>query len=137
MIRWALGLFGLLLSALPASAGWWEPLPVCGSSEVLYKISAIAVWAEHNTWHRGWWISGISNVGEFALNPDRSHVPRRYCRATAWLSDGRRADLIYVIEAGQGFVGIGWNVEYCLPAYDRWRVYDAWCRAIRPNAYNE
>ena len=62
-------------------------------------------------------------------------VHRRYCRATAQLSDGRRTALIYVIEAGQGFAGVGWNVEYCLPAYDPWRVYDAWCHAIEPNPY--
>jgi len=136
MNRWTLGLIALLLSALPASAGWWSThwpsLPVCGDSEVLYRISSVASWAEHSTWHRGWIIHGISNAGETAYDPSRSHIHRRYCRATAWLSDGRRTELVYVIEAGQGFAGIGWNVEYCLPAYDPWRVYDAWCRAIEP-----
>jgi hypothetical protein len=136
MIRWAFGLFALLVSALPASAGlwnWWDALPPCGKSEVLYRISERAAWAEHYTWHRGWIIRAISNVGETALDPTRSKVHRRYCRATAWLSDGRRTPLVYVIEAGQGFASIGWNVEFCLPAYDPWRVYDAWCHAIEPN----
>ena len=136
MIRWALGLAALFVSTLPAAAGWWnwwDALPPCGNSEVLHRISERAAWAERYTWHRGWIIHGISNVGETALDPTRSHVHRRYCRGTAWLSDGRRAALVYVIEAGQGFAGVGWNVEFCLPAYDPWRVYDAWCKAIEPN----
>ena len=136
MSRWALALITIVLSTLPASAGWWSrywpSLPVCSDSEVLYKISAVAAWAERNTWHRGWYIRGIADAGETALNPTPSHIHRRYCRATAWLSDGRHTALIYVIEAGQGFAGVGWNVEYCLPAYDPWRVYDAWCHAIEP-----
>ena len=136
MNRWALGLIAILLSTLPASAGWWSKywpsLPVCSDSEVLYKISVVAAWAERNTWHRGWYIRGIADAGETALNPTPSHIHRRYCRATAWLSDGRRKALVYVVEAGQGFAGVGWNVEYCLPAYDPWRVYDAWCHAIEP-----
>ena len=138
MIRWALGLTALLLLALPASAGWagwWEWLPPCANSDVLGQISERAAWAEHSTWHRGWVIAKISNVGETALDPTRSHVHRRYCRGTAWLSDGRREALVYMIEAGQGFVGVGWRVEYCLAAYDPWRVYDAWCHAIEPYLY--
>ena len=43
--------------------------------------------AEHNTWHRGWAIARISQVGETALNPGPSHIHRRYCRGTAWLSN--------------------------------------------------
>jgi hypothetical protein len=138
MIRWALGLFVLLISALPASAGWggwWQSLPPCGNSDVLYRISERAAWAEHNTWHRGWVIASISHVGETALNPGPSHIHRRYCRGTAWLSNGQRLELVYVIEAGQGFASIGWNVEFCLPTYDPWRIYDAWCRSIRPDPY--
>ena len=138
MIRWALGLIVLVFSALPASAGWWQlwpSLPRCGDSEVLYKIASTAAWAEYHTWHRGWVISNISQIGEMARNPGPSHIHRRYCRGTAWLSDGKGSELVYVIEAGQGFASIGWNVEFCLPAYDPWRIYDAWCRSIRPDPY--
>jgi hypothetical protein len=139
MIRWAVGAVCLLASALPASAGFWSwwnsgwpALPRCGDSAVLYRIATIAGWAERNTWHRGWVIRSISNNVETALDPTHSHVHRRYCDGTAWLSDGRSSEVVYVIEEGMGFASMEWNVEYCLPAYDRWRVYDAWCKAIRP-----
>ncbi len=62
----------------------------------------------------------------------KSLIDRRYCSATAWLSNGRQSEVVYLIEASQGFASIGWNVESCLPGYDRWRVHDAWCRSIRP-----
>lgn len=138
MIRWALGVFVLLASALPSSANSWNYwnwstwLPLCSNGAVLAHIEEHAAWAERHTWHRGWVIHGISNVGQTALDPGPSHIDRRYCRGTAWLSNGRKSELVYVIEAGQGFASMGWNVEFCLPAYDPWRVYDSWCRAIQP-----
>jgi len=136
MLRWAFGLIVLLVSALPASAGWdgwwWQRLPACGDHGVLHVMAEQAAWAEHNTWHRGWVVSNITNTGETALDPGPSKVHRRYCRGTAWLSNGRRTDLVYLIEADLGFVSIGWKVEFCMPAYDPWRIGDEWCRAIRP-----
>ena len=134
MIRWALGVFVLIVTALPASAGWgwYKPLPNCGDAGVLAYIETEAAWAEHNTWHRGWVIHSISHTGETALDPGPSKIHRRYCRGIAYLSNGRASELVYVIEAGQGFASIGWNAEFCLPAYDPWRVYDSWCRSIRP-----
>ena len=134
MMRWTLGLFVLLVSAFPASANWdwWKPLPNCGDAGVLNYIATEAAWAERHTWHRGWVIHSISHIGETALNPGPSKIHRRYCRGTAYLSNGSASELVYVIEAGQGFASIGWNAEFCLPAYDPWRVYDSWCRSIRP-----
>lgn len=144
MMRWALGLIVLLVSAFPAGAGNWWPhfsdpyglwhpiLPACGDTRVLSYISTEAAWAEHHTWHRGWVIHSISRIGETALDPGPSKVHRRYCYGTAYLSDGRTTSVVYVIEAGQGFSSMGFNAEYCMPAYDPWRIADSWCRAIRP-----
>ena len=77
MIPWALGLLVLLVSELPASANsyWnWETwLPVCGNAAILTHIEEHAAWAEHHTWHRGWVIHSISNVGQLARDPGPSH----------------------------------------------------------------
>ena len=73
---------------------------------------------------------GISQDAVKANGP--SWIDRRYCTATAWLSNGKSSEVVYLIEATQGFASIGWNVQSCLPGYDRWRIYDAWCRSIRP-----
>ncbi|WP_265515529.1 hypothetical protein [Nitratireductor luteus] len=60
-----------------------------------------------------------------------SPIERRYCRATARLSDGRDRNIWYVIEYGQGFASIGDNVEFCLSGFDRWKVYNGSCRVLR------
>ncbi|PTW53215.1 hypothetical protein C8N35_11731 [Breoghania corrubedonensis] len=60
-----------------------------------------------------------------------SPVNRRYCRARAYLSNGHQYPVYYMIEEHGGFVGLSWNVEACLPGYDRWHVYDGNCRVVR------
>lgn len=60
-----------------------------------------------------------------------SPIARRYCQATARLSDGRDRSIWYVIEYGQGFASIGDNVEFCLLGFDRWNIYDGSCRVLR------
>jgi hypothetical protein len=59
-----------------------------------------------------------------------SPIARRYCGATAVLSDGRKRDVWYLIEDGMGFVGIGDNVEFCVSGFDRWMVYNGRCRVL-------
>ena len=58
-------------------------------------------------------------------------IARRYCGATAELSDGRRRTVWYLIEDGMGFVGLGDGVEFCVSGFDRWMVYNGRCRVLR------
>ena len=58
-------------------------------------------------------------------------IARRYCGATAALSDGSDRTIWYLIEDGMGFVGIGDNVEFCVSGFDRWFVYNGHCRILR------
>jgi hypothetical protein len=66
------------------------------------------------------------------LPADEDHpIARRYCEATAVLSNGRRHQVFYLIESGMGFAGIGGtNVEFCVNGFDRWKVYDGRCRVL-------
>jgi hypothetical protein len=136
MIRIALGVFALIFLASSASANpsWWRgSLPDCASPSVLAKVRAKVAYGAPRVlgYHLG--IEQFDGIGETALKEyGESLIDRRYCSATAWLSNGERSEVVYLIEATQGFASIGWNVESCLPGYDRWRVYDAWCRSIRP-----
>ena len=132
MMRWAVGAGLLLLSSIPAWA-WQSSLPGCESGAVIGRIVARSTWADRHTWHTGVMVGGVSRIRETALRDmGPSHIARRYCSGVARLANGRTSELVYVIEAGQGFASIGWNVEFCLPPYDPYRVYDAWCEAIRP-----
>jgi capsid protein len=59
-------------------------------------------------------------------------IPRRYCGATAQLSDGRAREVWYLIEGGMGFATLhGDNVEFCVSGFDRWHVYNGRCRVLR------
>lgn len=78
-------------------------------------------------------ISAFDNIAEhryLPAIPDRP-IARRYCNASVWLSDGNRRHIWYLIESGQGFAGIGDNVEFCVDGFDRWNVYDGHCRVLR------
>jgi capsid protein len=60
-----------------------------------------------------------------------AQIERTYCKATAVLSDGQNRSVWYMVEEGQGFAGVGKNVEFCVDGFDRWAVYDAKCRVLR------
>ena len=80
-------------------------------------------------------IADFHTIRETLYRPqvrDERPIDRRYCHATAELSDGRSRDVWYVIERPAGFAGIGGNVEFCVSGFDRWNVYDGRCRVLRP-----
>lgn len=58
-------------------------------------------------------------------------IARRYCGATALLSDGRKREVWYLIEDRMGFAGVGDGVEFCVSGFDRWKVYNGRCRVLR------
>jgi hypothetical protein len=66
------------------------------------------------------------------LPADEDHpIARRYCEATAVMSNGRRHQIFYLIESGMGFAGVGGtNLEFCVNGFDRWKVYDGRCRVL-------
>lgn len=90
-------------------------------------------YADRHTYHWGVRLDSVSDIYEL---PDqivsKSLINRRYCHGTAWLSDGRKSEVVYVVESRQGFASLTFRVQSCLPAYDPWHVYDGWCRSIRP-----
>jgi hypothetical protein len=120
--------------AAPAEAFWSRGrTPPCDSPQVIASIKQKFSYADRRTFHWGVAIAQVSDIYE---SPEVIHnhslIKRRFCRGTAWLSDGRRSEVVYLIESKQGFASITWRVESCLPEYDPWHVYGSWCRSIRP-----
>ena len=78
-------------------------------------------------------ITDFQRIHEHRYLPAMEDRPigRRYCGATVVLSDGQDRDIWYLIEEGQGFAGIGNNVEFCVSGFDRWYVYNGRCRVLR------
>lgn len=58
-------------------------------------------------------------------------IGRTYCGAQVILSDGDARKIWYLIEEGQGYAGIGDNVEFCVSGFDRWYVYNGRCRVLQ------
>ena len=78
-------------------------------------------------------IANIDDIRETKVNVNGpSLIPRRYCHATAYAFQRPALRVVYLIEFQAGFASIHWGVQSCLPGYDPYRVYGAWCRSIRP-----
>lgn len=109
-------------------------LPTCDEPAVIARVAEKFAYYDAHVIQSGVSITGIDGQHEVALKAGGpSLVDRRYCGATAWLTDGRKSEVVYLIEGPKlGTFSIGWHVESCLPGYDPWRVYDAQCRSIRP-----
>ena len=107
--------------------------PLCDQPEVLGRIAEKFAYADARILYTGLAIAGFERIRESTTKAGGpSLIDRRYCKARAIMTNGRKYAVVYLIESGQGFASIGWNVESCLPAFDPWRVYDAWCRSIHP-----
>ncbi|MBX3575661.1 MAG: hypothetical protein KF723_00530 [Rhizobiaceae bacterium] len=79
-------------------------------------------------------IVDFHNIHEHRYEPfdgDRQPIARRYCGATAQLSDGRLREMWYLIEDPMGFASIGDGVEFCVAGFDRWKVYNNHCRVLK------
>ena len=79
-------------------------------------------------------ITDFQNIHQNRYLPEQGEVwpiGRTYCGAQVILSDGDARDIWYLIEEGQGYAGIGDNVEFCVSGFDRWYVYNGRCRVLR------
>jgi capsid protein len=128
-------------SAADPSVSYVEDPGLCGQSWVLRAIT-------HRFRHQVKNVPNLPDVSivDFSRIHERRYIPfsddrvpfadnepiaRRYCGATVALSDGYYRDIWYLIEEGQGFAGVGDNVEFCVSGFDRWYVYNGRCRVLR------
>ena len=105
----------------------------CGDPAILKTVAKRFHHQSHNVHHDRLRIDIFDDVHQHRYYPAKELRPiaRRYCGATAVLSDGRRKTLWYFIETHAGFAGIGNNVEFCVSGFDKWNVYNAHCRIAR------
>ncbi|MDR3496528.1 MAG: hypothetical protein P4L82_18160 [Ancalomicrobiaceae bacterium] len=129
----------------PAFAGaepWVETLvgraitdnsvPKCEEGIVLDTIRSKFGTADAAILHRGLAIATVDRIHQaYEGQNDPSPVYRRYCEARAELNDGKHTALYYLVEQDAGFVGVTWNVEYCMIGLEPWRVHDGRCHTVR------
>jgi hypothetical protein len=118
--------------AQPHFALFFHAMPACTEPSVLSEISRKFAVYDANIIHSGLAITAIGGIRETRSSDGPSLVDRRYCTATAQLSNGRTSEVVFLIEGPMlGKYSLGYSIDSCLPAFDPYRVYDANCRSIR------
>ena len=139
------------LAAAPSparAAGWLERnfwlsgpnydnvVPPCEAG--LSEISSGFADKESRFWNSPLQIVDFKQVRQIAHNAwVRGTIPRRYCRATAYVSAGpgappRRHTVYYWIGEDTGFIGATWGVRWCVVGLDRNWAYNPACKMARP-----
>lgn len=115
---------------------WRGELPACGDAGVLSDITARFARREAGFWNSALRIGGYERVREVAFRPwGASYIPRRFCSATAHVSDGERTHrrrVDYMIIDGMGDIGFGWRVQYCVSGVERHLHAAPDCRMMQP-----
>jgi hypothetical protein len=134
------GLVGLTSAK---AAGWLEKsffmsganysgyLPPCDSA-----LDAITVQfreKEGRYWNSDLQILGFEHVRQVAYNAwAPGTIPRRYCRAVATVSDGRRHRVNFWIGEDTSFLGFAPSVRWCVVGLDRNWAYNPACKMALP-----
>lgn len=106
-------------------------LPPCAAA--LDKIAARFAQKESRFWNSNLEILGFERVRETAYSPwALGTIPRRFCHATAQVSDGRKHAVYYWIGEDTGMIGASWGVEWCVVGLDRDWAYNPACKMARP-----
>jgi hypothetical protein len=106
-------------------------LPACEAG--LGSVSSQFAEKESKFWNSTLQITGYDRVHEIAFRPWTSDdIPRRYCAATAMISDGKPRPVYFSIIEDGGFAGFGHGVEFCVVGLDRNWAYNPACKAARP-----
>ena len=137
----SVALLSMLASGLAAAADAPSPMVIhapaagtadCAGAGALARIKQGFAWAERNTWHRGFVIESVGNPrpsGHPYAAPGIVH--RDYCVADTVMTNGSAHQVYYAIEHGLGFVGLGHDIDFCVPGLDPWHVHDGDCRTVR------
>lgn len=108
-------------------------VPLCEDPWVLGKIQSRFSAKETRYWQSALQIVGFEHLRETAFRPWREGtIPRRFCSASALVSDGRKRKIYYSVIEDSGMIGATWGVEWCVVGLDRNWAYNPGCRAARP-----
>lgn len=108
-------------------------LPSCATPRVLDRIAWHFHEREVEFWQSKLGIAGFQRPEEIAVNPwGPEYIPRRYCRADVWTSDGVKREVFYAIGEDLGEASVGWGVDWCVSGLDRDLAYAPQCKMALP-----
>lgn len=155
----AAGLLAALSAAAPSNAAdamrghapsqASSTLPACDNAKVLAQVEDQFEYGAPRVLDVPLEILEFSGMFEKAYFPQdnvdvlpESPIERRYCQATALISDGVRRNIYYMVANPMGFAAAGgylgflspvkaWRAEGCVLGLDPWHVYGANCESLR------
>ena len=108
-------------------------VPLCDTPWALGKIQSRFATKEGRFWDSDLKILGFDRVREVAFRPWAADtIPRRFCSATALVSDGKPRTIHYSISEDTGVIGGTWGVEWCVVGLDRNWAYNPACKMAQP-----
>jgi hypothetical protein len=108
-------------------------LPTCGDASVFARIQSLFHDRETEFWKSGLEIVNLERIREIGFRSEGlDYIPRRYCTARVVLSNQAVKPVTYTIVEDQGFIGFGYDVEWCVGGLDRNDAYGGYCRDVRP-----
>lgn len=106
-------------------------LPPCEAA--LDTIASRFAQKEGRFWNSPLQILQFERVRETAFRPwAPGTIPRRFCSAVAYVSDGYKHKVDYWIGEDTGMIGASWGVEWCVVGLDRNWAYNPRCKMARP-----
>jgi hypothetical protein len=108
-------------------------IPGCQDTSVLGQVSAKFAEKEARFWSSSLTITAYEHIKRIAWRPwGLDYIPRRFCTATATISDGTRRRIDYSVREDLGIVGAVWGVHFCVHGLDRNYANAPSCRMARP-----
>ncbi|MBN9062862.1 MAG: hypothetical protein BGP06_11140 [Rhizobiales bacterium 65-9] len=122
-----------VIPAEQRNPSWSAALPACEDPSVIGQVQSGFASRESSYWQSNLAIAGVDHVRTIAFRPwGADYIPRRYCVARAYMSDGRLRTVSYNIIERAGPIGLTWGVEWCVSGLDRLFYYAPDCKMARP-----
>lgn len=104
----------------------------CDDKSIISAVTRRFNWAQKKTFKRDIRIDAMLDPHEYSYRVrDPAFQNRRFCRATASLSDGRQRAVYYMISY-DGWPPMSSGLEFCVTGYDYFRAYAPGCGQLRP-----
>lgn len=112
---------------------YWGNLPACYDQKMLQQIARHFLQREREYWSSGLEILAYDKIRETGYRANGlDYIPRRYCRASALMNDGKARQVVYSIGENQSIIGWGPGVEWCIVGLDRNYAWGRACMAAQP-----
>jgi hypothetical protein len=108
-------------------------VPLCEERGPLDMIRRRFGTKEGKFWNSDLKLVGFEQIQEVSWQPwAPGTIPRRFCRASALISDGVRRPMYYSITEDAGMIGVSYGVEFCVVGLDREWSYQPACLRAKP-----